>query len=94
VKKTQFNGTLAWDFGVPGVVLYRRPDDNKATWNVLHLSSGLAIVTGEPKRETALRAFLRFPPIDWTQDTEGVCMQLDMGYDHGTGQCVQVEDAA
>jgi hypothetical protein len=86
--------SLAWDFGVEGVVLYKRPNDNKATWNVIHLASGLAIVMGEPKRDTALRAFLRFPPIDWTQDAEGVCLQLDMAYDNGTGRCLAVEGVA
>lgn len=56
----------AWDFGVPGVAAFKRPEDPKATWNVIHLASGLAIVIGEPTRDKAIERFFRLPDVDWT----------------------------
>jgi hypothetical protein len=81
----------AWDFGVAGLALYKRPDDNKASWNIIHLPSGLAVIVGERTRDDAMRALLRFPPIDWSLSALEVCLQLDMGYD---GRCVEIEVVA
>lgn len=66
----------AWDFGVPGVALFRRPLDAKAAWNIVHLPSGLAIVEGYRTRDDALRAFLVYPPLDWTQGKDAIVKAL------------------
>ena len=89
MKKIRINvmGTLAcwwqvpaWDFGVEGVALFKRPDDPKAAWNVIHLASGLAVFSGFAKRDEALEAFYRLPyNVDWTCSAADVLHQLTKG---------------
>lgn len=63
------SGTITvegWDIGVPGLAIFKRADDPKSSWNVLHLASGLCVLTGYRTRADVPTAWFRWCDVDWT----------------------------